>query len=139
MPLDFQSIRKLEKILFPKIFFKKVTMLQEQMEKVTGTICNVPVDNIDLTNLLARTADSNRLVILVIVKLKRKLESCVYVLFKKVRPDFLHSVLSYLEQNKEFYKDDIIRSDLAKAIPQVDCKTGGLGRQSEGISDETLT
>ena len=77
--------------------------------------------------------------ILVIVKLKRKLESCVYVLFKKVRPDFLHSVLSYLEQNKGFYKDDIIRSDLAKVIPQVDCKTGGLGRQSEGISDETLT
>ena len=114
-------------------------MPQEQMEKVTGTTCNVPVDNIDVTNLLARTADSNRLMILVIVKLKRKLESCVCVLFKRVRLDFLHSVLSYLEQNKEFYKDDIIRSDLAKVIPQVYSKTGGLGRQSEGISDEALT
>ena len=139
MPLDFQSVRKLEKILFPKIFFRKVIMLQEQMEKVTGTICNAPVDNIDVTNLLARTADSNRLMILVIVKLKRKLESCVCVLFKRVRLDFLHSVLSYLEQNKEFYKDDIIRSDLAKVIPQVYSKTDGLGRQSEGISDEALT
>ena len=34
-------------------------MPQEQMGKSTGTICNVPVDNIDVTNLSARTADSN--------------------------------------------------------------------------------
>ena len=69
---------------------------------------------------------------LVIVKLKRKVEYCGHVLFKKIRPDFL-------DQNKEFYKDGITRSDLAKVIPQVDCKTGGLGRQSGGISDEPLT
>ena len=69
---------------------------------------------------------------LVIVKLKRKVEYCGHVLFKKITPDFL-------DQNKEFYKDGITRSDLAKVIPQVDCKTGGLGRQSGGISDEPLT
>ena len=41
------------------------------MEKITGTISNVPVDNIDISNLLPKTSDSTRLVI---KKLKRKLE-----------------------------------------------------------------
>ena len=70
LPTEFESIRKLEKILIVKrILFKKVaTMPCGQMEKITGTICNVPVDN-NVTNLLPRTADSNGLVI---VKLKRK-------------------------------------------------------------------
>ena len=34
-----------------------------QMVKITGTICNIPVDNIDVTTLLPTTADSNGLVI----------------------------------------------------------------------------
>ena len=60
-PVGFENTRKLEKILIAKhILFKKVTIMpQEQMGKSTGTICNVPVDNIDVTNLSARTADSN--------------------------------------------------------------------------------
>ena len=37
------------------------------MKKITGTISNVPVDDIDISNLLPKTADSTRLVI---VKLK---------------------------------------------------------------------
>ena len=32
------------------------------MEKITETICNVPVDDIDVSNLLPRTADSTGLV-----------------------------------------------------------------------------
>ena len=53
---EFWSIRKLEKVLIAKrILFKKIAIMPcGQMEKITGTICNVPVDNIDVTNLLPR-------------------------------------------------------------------------------------
>ena len=48
------------------------------MEKITGTICNVPVDDIDTSNLLNRTADRTGLAI---VTLKRKLEYGGHVFF----------------------------------------------------------
>ena len=32
-----------------------------QIEKITGNICNVPVEDIDISNLLPRTADSTGL------------------------------------------------------------------------------
>ena len=97
MPTEFESVRKLEKVLIAKrILFKKVAIMPcGQMEKITGTIWNVPVDNIDVTNLLPRSADSNGLVI---VKLKRKVEYRGYVLFETVRPGFLRRVLSYLKK-----------------------------------------
>ena len=60
------------------------------MEKITGTICNVPVDDIDISNLLSRTADSTGLVI---VKLNQKLEYGGPVLFQAVRPAFLCNIL----------------------------------------------
>ena len=41
------------------------------MEKITGTISNVPIDDIDISSLFPKTSDSTRLVI---KKLKRKLE-----------------------------------------------------------------
>ena len=65
LPTEFESIRKLEKLLIAKrILFKKVAIMPcGKMEKITRTICNVPVDNINVTNLLPRTADSNGLVI----------------------------------------------------------------------------
>ena len=72
-----------------------------QMEKITGTICNLPLDNIDVTNLLPRTADSNGLGI---VKLKRKVEYRGHVLFEAVRPDLLRRVLSYLKKIIIFIK-----------------------------------
>ena len=86
-----------EKVLIPKcILFKKVAIMPYgKTEKFTGTICNVPVDNIDVTNLLLRTADSNGVVI---VKLKLKVEYRGHVLFETVRPGFLRRILSYLKQ-----------------------------------------
>ena len=72
------------------------------MEKITGTICNVPVHDIDITNLLPRTADSTGLVI---VKLKHKLEYGGHVLLEVVRPAFLCNILYYLRENNHLYKD----------------------------------
>ena len=59
-PTVFESVRKLEKVIIAKcILFKKLGIMPfGQMEKITGSICSIPVDNIDATNLLPRTSDS---------------------------------------------------------------------------------
>ena len=78
----FCGIRKLEKVLIAKrLLFKRITIMPHgQMEKISGTICNIPVDTTtNITNMLPRPADSNGLVI---IKLKRKLEYHGHVLFE---------------------------------------------------------
>ena len=101
LPTEFQSIRKLERVLIAKrVLFKRITGLSRgQVEKITGTICNIPVDDIDIYNLLPRTADSTGLVI---VELKGNLEYGGHVLFEAVRPAFLCNILYYLRENISF-------------------------------------
>ena len=78
-----------------RILFKKITVLScGQTEKIA--ICNVPVDDIDISNLLPTTAYGTGLVI---VKLKRKIEYGGHVLFEAVRPVFLCNILYYLINN----------------------------------------
>ena len=83
-------------------------------EKVTGTICNITVDNINVTNLLPRTVGSNRLLI---VKLKRKVECRGHVLFEAVRSGFLRKILSSLKKKKNC-KDIVATNDLEEVIPR---------------------
>ena len=59
LPTEFESIHKLKIISFKKV----ATMPCGRMEKITGTICNIPVDNIDVINMLPKTADTNELFI----------------------------------------------------------------------------
>ena len=101
LPTEFQSIRKLERVLIARrVLFKRITGLSRgQVEKITGTICNIPVDDIDIYNLLPRTADSTGLVI---VELKGNLEYGGHVLFEAVRPAFLCNILYYLRENISF-------------------------------------
>ena len=111
---EFQDIRKLDKVLIAKwLLFKKVTiMLPGQMTKIASTICNVPIDTVDITNLLARPVDSSGLVI---VKLKRKLKYHSLVLFESVRPTFLQNILNYLKNNGYLYQGVAI--DTANITP----------------------
>ena len=64
LPVEFQTIRKLEKVLIVKrLLLKKVTIMPSgQMPKIYGTICNVPVDTVEISDLLPRSAYSNELV-----------------------------------------------------------------------------
>ena len=119
MTTEIENTRKLEKILIAKrILLKKVAIMPcGQMVESTGTIFNIPVHNIDVTNLLSSTADS-----IVKVKPKCKVEYRGHVLFKAVRADFLRRVLSYLKINNCFYKDMIVRNGLEEVIPQVDVR-----------------
>ena len=54
-------------------------MPKGQFPKIKGSICNVPIDTADITNVLPRGADSNGLVM---VKLKRKLSFRGHVYFE---------------------------------------------------------
>ena len=77
------------------------------MEKISGTICNIPIDTTNVTNMLPRPADSNGLVI---IKLKCKLEYHGHVLFGPVTPVFLKSILNYLKNNNHWYQDVVINT-----------------------------
>ena len=103
-PLELRGIRRLEKVLIAKrILFKKVTIMQKgQFPKIKGAICNVPIQEDNVVNVLPRQADSNGLII---VKLKRKLEYRGHMYFEAVRPRFVLEALQYLKNNNHFYKN----------------------------------
>ena len=73
LPNQFCDIRILEKIPVSKrLRFKKVAIMPTgQSLKIKGSVCNVPVEIMDVSTLLPRQVDSNGLVI---IKLKRKLK-----------------------------------------------------------------
>ena len=82
--------------------FKKVAIIpREQITKVSGTAYNLPIDNVDVTNLLSRPDGNKRLVI---AELLRELEYCGHILFETVRPILLKIILIYFKSNNFFSK-----------------------------------
>ena len=100
----------MEKVLIAKrLSFKKVTIMpSDQMLKIFGTICNVPVDTVEVTDLLPHSADSNGIVY---VKLKRKLEYHGQVLFEHVRPMSLERLLRFLKENNPLYCNIVVKTE----------------------------
>ena len=78
------------------------------MEKISCTICNIPIDTTNVTNMLSQSGDSSGLVT---VELKRKLEYHGHVLFEPVRPVFLKIILNYLRTNNHLYQDVVISTE----------------------------
>ena len=71
--------------------------------KLKGNICNVPIDTVDISDVLPRGADSNGLVF---IKLKRKLTYRGHnAYFEAVRPELLNQALMYLKENNPLYSD----------------------------------
>ena len=66
------GLNRLKRVLISKrISFKKVTIMPKgNFPKLKGSICNVPIDTLDISDVLLRGVDSNGLVV---IKLKRKL------------------------------------------------------------------
>ena len=95
--VEFQSLQKLEKVLIANriLFIKIIIMPSSQMPKIFGTICNVPFDTVQVTDLLPHSADRNGLVYVII---KQKLEYHGHVLFEPVRPVFLDKLLRFLKE-----------------------------------------
>ena len=102
MPNEFRDLRGLERVLVAKrILFKKITVMPKgQSPKVKGSICNIPISEIDNNcNSLPRPADSNGVII---VKLKR---TAGHGLFEPVRPRLIESLLQYLKKHNDLYRN----------------------------------
>ena len=67
---------------------------------IKGSVCNLPIENMDVNTLLPRQANSN---CLVIIKLKRKIEYRDHVYFEPVRPDIILRLLHFLKASNDFY------------------------------------
>ena len=95
---EFRDIRRLEWVLIARrLLLRKISIMpKSQSAKLKGTLCNVPIDAVDVCKTLPRPADSNRIVI---VKLKRKLQYRCYVYFESVRPNVIMRLLQYLKLN----------------------------------------
>ena len=105
LPNGFRDLRRLERVLVAKrILFKKVTVMPKgQSLKVKGSICNIPISEIDNNcNSLPRPADSNGVII---VKLKRKTAYRVHALFGPVTPRLIESLLQYLKKHNHLYRN----------------------------------
>ena len=99
LPNEFRDLRRLERVLVAKrILLKKVTVMPKgQSPKVRGSICKIPISEIDNNcSSLPRSADSNGVII---VKLKRKAVYRGHVLFEPVRPRLTESLLQYLKKH----------------------------------------
>ena len=105
MPNEFRGVRRLERVLVTKrILFKKVAIMpKDQSPKVKGSICNIPISEIDNNcNSLPRPADSNGVII---VKLKREATYRGHVLFEPVIPRLIESLLQYLKKHNHLYRN----------------------------------
>ena len=78
-------------------------MPKDLSPKLKGTLCNVPIETINVSSLLPKQADSNGLVA---VQLKKKLEEYRdHVYFEPVHSRFIVRMLEYLKHNNELYRD----------------------------------
>ena len=110
LPKEYSDIRKLEKFLVAKrLLFNKITIMpKSQFPKVKGAIYNVPIDSVDVSNLLSRQADSNGLMI---IKLKGKLEYKGHVYCEPISPIIVIGLPEYLKLHNHLYKDVTIVPD----------------------------
>ena len=105
LPNEFLDLRRLERVLVAKrILFKKVTVMPKgQSPKVKGSVCNIPISEIENNcNSLPRPADSNGVII---VKLKRKVAYRGHVLFEPIRPRLIESLLQYLKKHNHLSRN----------------------------------
>ena len=75
---------------------------KEECAKITGNVCNIPVENDAGCNVLPRPVNKKGLVI---VKLKRHLRYRGYVCFESVRPLFFYLFILFIT----FFRVDKIK------------------------------
>ena len=80
-------------------------MHKGQQRKIKGVICNVPVECDQTCNQLPHQPDRS---CIIIIKLKRKLQSGGQVYFEASRPELIQQVLNCLKLHNPLYKDVLI-------------------------------
>ena len=102
---DLTHFKKLQKIFISTtIIFKKIAIMHGKGEfaKNNGSICNIPIKTANICNVLPRTADSNKVIV---VKLNRDFKYKVFAYFKPVHPNLIYQALNYLKTHNKFYED----------------------------------
>ena len=104
IPPELALLEKLEQILIAQriVFEKIVVMPKGQQKKVSGAICNVPVNCDQTCKVLPRPPERSGIILLT---LKRKLEFRGHVYFQAVRPQLVKNALSWLMQNNPLYNN----------------------------------
>ena len=104
VPVELALLEKLEQILIAQriVFEKIVVMPKGQEKKVSGAICNVPVNCDQTCKVLPRPPERSGIIML---KLKRKLEFRGHVYFQAVRPQLVENALNWLVQNNPLYNN----------------------------------
>ena len=104
IPPELALLEKLEQILIAQriVFEKIVVMPKGQQKKVSGAICNVPVNCDQTCKVLPRPPERSGIILL---KLKRKLEFRRHVYFQAVRPQLVENALTWLMQNNPLYNN----------------------------------
>ena len=107
IPTELSSLEKLEQIrIAQRIVFEKIGVVHKgQQRKIKGVICNVPVECDQTCNQLPHQPDRS---CIIIIKLKRKLQSGGQVYFEASRPELIQQVLNWLKVHNPFYKDVLI-------------------------------
>ena len=95
-------LEKLEQILIAqRIVFEKIVVTPKgQQKKVSGAICNVPVNCDETCKVLPRPPERSDIVML---KLKRKLKFRGHVYFHAVHPQLIQNALNWLKQKNPLY------------------------------------
>ena len=119
--------------------------------KIKGSICNIPIEAANISNILPRPAVSNGLIV---VKLKMDLKYWGHVYLEPVRPHVVYQVLTYLKSCNKFYEDisiskgllseDMFKfSDIVEIQGQSDCVTeknvSHAKKMTENINDRSET
>ena len=132
LPNEFRDLRRLERVLVAKrILFKKVTVMptKGQSPKMKGSICNIPISEIDNNcNSLPRPADSNGVII---VKLKREATYRGHVLFEPVIPRLIESLLQYLKKQNYLYRN--IETDIEDIPEELLSQIGNISEKNTCI------
>ncbi len=102
IPVELALLEKLEQILIAQriVFEKIIVMPKGQQKKVSGAICNVPVNCDQTCKVLPRPPERSGIIML---KLKRKLEFRGHVYFQAVRPRIIENALNWLKHNNPLY------------------------------------
>ena len=103
IPTKLSSLEKLQQI---QIALEKIVVMHKgQQRKIKGAICNVPVECDQTCNQLPHLPDTSCIIIL---ELKRKLQSRGHVYFQVSPPELIQQVLNWLKVHNPWYKDILV-------------------------------
>ena len=81
-----------------------------EFSKIKGSICNIPAEAKNISDILPRPAVSNGLIV---VLLKWNLKYRGHVCFETFRPYIFYQALTYFRLNNKFYRDISIAKGLS--------------------------